>query len=492
MRGEGKTRSIRRREFLQLTGAGAVVPGAGIEPKSKPSRKAGATKTEAGARRPYNGPYTGAYLDRVAFPLGGMGAGMLCVEGTGTLSHVSLRHRPEVFHEPCVFAAVGIKGAPAAARVLEGPVPRWKLFGPAGSGNGLGGKSYGLPRFASASFLCRFPFATVALTDPEHPLEVEITAWSPFEPGDADGSSLPVAALEYRFRNRVEARVEAVFSWNAVNFMGQKDRPQAVRGVARGFVLWGGAQKDAPWEEGSFLAAVGEPDAQVNAAWFRGGWFDPLTLAWKDVVEAACFDRAPLAEGGPPSPGASLFVPMSLAPGASRTITLRFAWYVGRSDLRSGKDPLGTKHADPPERHRPWYAGRFGDVEEVEAHFAGRYDKLREGAARFRDRLYDTTLPPEVVEAVAANLAILKSPTVLRQADGRLWAWEGCSDGSGCCSGSCTHVWNYAQALAHLFPDLERSLRETELGPSQAANGHQTFRAALPIRPVEHDFHAAA
>jgi hypothetical protein len=81
---------------------------------------------------------------------------------------------------------------------------------------------------------------------------------------------------------------------------------------------------------------------------------------------------------------------------------------------------------------------------------------------------------------------------VLRQADGRLWAWEGCGDNNGCCHGSCTHVWNYAQAIPHLFPSLERTLRETEFGPSQDTRGHQTFRSNLPIRPVVHDFHAAA
>jgi hypothetical protein len=53
-------------------------------------------------------------------------------------------------------------------------------------------------------------------------------------------------------------------------------------------------------------------------------------------------------------------------------------------------------------------------------------------------------------------------------------------------------VWNYAQALPHLFPSLERTLRETEFGPSQNVAGHQTFRSALPIRPLEADFHAAA
>jgi uncharacterized protein (DUF608 family) len=87
---------------------------------------------------------------------------------------------------------------------------------------------------------------------------------------------------------------------------------------------------------------------------------------------------------------------------------------------------------------------------------------------------------------------ILKSPTCLRQKDGRFWAWEGCGDSSGCCSGSCTHVWNYAQALPHLFPALERTMRETEFGASQDEKGHQNFRAALPIRDTDHKFHAAA
>ena len=143
-------------------------------------------------------------------------------------------------------------------------------------------------------------------------------------------------------------------------------------------------------------------------------------------------------------------------------------------------------------RHQPWYAGRFADIEAVNAYWREHYDALRAETAAFSDCFYDTSLPAEVVEAVAANLTILKSPTVLRQKDGKLWAWEGCFDSAGCCPGSCTHVWNYAQALPHLFPDLERSLRETEFGPNQDELGHQVFRAAIPIRPVVHDFHAAA
>ncbi|MEM5775177.1 MAG: GH116 family glycosyl hydrolase, partial [Anaerolineaceae bacterium] len=97
-----------------------------------------------------------------------------------------------------------------------------------------------------------------------------------------------------------------------------------------------------------------------------------------------------------------------------------------------------------------------------------------------------------VLDAVSANLAILKSPTVLRQENGNVWAWEGCYCDKGCCSGSCTHVWNYAQALPHLFPQLERTLREQELLRSMDEQGHVNFRAALPDGPATHAFHAAA
>jgi len=417
---------------------------------------------------------------------------MLCLEGTGALSHVSLRNHPEVFHEPAVFAAISIKGKRRTARVLEGPVPARKLFGPPGTGNGAAGATYGLPRFPKASFKARFPFGTVTLIDNRLPITAEIVGWSPFEPGDADNSSLPVAALEYRFANRSRSRIEAVFSFNAKNFMSSGNNAQAVRPIAGGFILWGGGSKERPWEEGAFSATVSDASVKVNHAWFRGGWWDALTMAWKEVAEGACEERAPLKEGEP-SPGATLFVPFLLGPGESRTISLRLAWFSGQTNLRIGKDPADSATSSDQSKHfRPWYAERFADINSVNFYWRDHYDELRQKTGRFSQCFYDSTLPPELLEAIAANLTIIKSPTVLRQADGRLWAWEGCNDYGGCCHGSCTHVWNYAQAIPHLFPALERTLRETEFGPSQNDAGHQQFRSSLPIRPVEHDFHAAA
>lgn len=487
---------VPRREFLKrsATTLGAVgTAHLGAAPVADALAPGEEAQWTPAPRPTYDGVYQGARLNRVAFPMGGIGAGMICLEGTGALSQVSIRNQPDVFNAPCMFAAVSVKGARPAARVLEGPVPGWKIFGARGSANGDEGASYGLPRFAGARFKARFPFATVSLSDDAVPLEVQITGWSPFAPGDADSSSLPVAALEYRLLNPTLEPVDAVFSFNAKNFLPLDDKDRrAVRALPGGFVLWSGGSPEEPWKEAAFAVAVTDPAVQVNHAWFRGGWWDPLTMAWKEVADGASFDRPPITEGDP-SPGATVFVPFQAAPGGWKTITVRLAWYSGQTNIRRGTDP-----GAPPQgnlggpTYQPWYAGRFAGIDELAAFWRDQHDELKRNTQQFSACFYDSTLPPEAVEAVSANLSILKSPTVLRQTDGRLWAWEGCFDDRGCCYGSCTHVWNYAQAIPHLFPALERTLRETEFGPSQDERGHQAFRTALPIRQQVHDFHAAA
>ncbi len=167
------------------------------------------------------------------------------------------------------------------------------------------------------------------------------------------------------------------------------------------------------------------------------------------------------------------------------------SWHFPRSSLRNGK---GRNDANETSKatHQPWYASRFANIAETSAYWATHYARLREESLAFSDCFFDITLPAEVVEAVSANLTILKSPTILRQADGRLWLWEGSNDTEGSCEGSCTHVWNYAQAIAHLFPSLERGLRDSEFHENQDERGHQIFRATLPIRQNTNEWHAAA
>jgi len=252
----------------------------------------------------FNGPYTGKNLDQIAFPIGGLGAGMFCIEGTGAISHVSIRNSPDVRNEPELFAAIGIKGRPDLARVLEGPVPDWKKFSMPNGALGDIGKTWGLARFREPSFLSRFPFGEIQLKDKALPLEAEITGWSPFIPTDADNSSLPVGALEYSFRNTGQKRTEYVFSFNAGGFAPIKPMP-------KGFILSRKYTKGTPEEQCDWAFFTDDPVETVDYCWFRGGWFDPLTMAWKNIQNCVTNAVAPADNSG----GASLYVPFSLNPG---------------------------------------------------------------------------------------------------------------------------------------------------------------------------------
>lgn len=449
----------------------------------------------------YDSLFDKEHLDYIAFPIGGMGAGMFCLEGTGAISHMSVRNHPDLFNEPSMFAAIHVNGLENGTKVIEGPVPDRKKFGNPGNGTGSWGRTYGLPRFAEVeSFEAHFPFACIRLNDETMPVSAEITGWSPFIPGDEDNSSLPAGALEYSFTNTSSAEVNAVFSFNSRNFMGwnNSDESETLK-LDNGFALKCIPTKDNPQDAGAFaVSAPFESGVTTDCGWFRGGWFDPMTMAWNKVAAGDVTQVEP-AEG---TTGGSLYVPFKLAPGESRTIRLLFCWYVPRTEMRFGNDATEASdfglrydkslYKDYPEYYIPWYASRFASLDEVNGYWKDNYDSLRERTGIFTEAFYDSTLPVEVLRAVSDNLTILKSTTVLRQHDGRFWAFEGSGDDGGSCSGSCTHVWNYAQALPHLFPRMERTLRETEFNVSQDSYGHQMYRSGLPIRPLRHDHIAAS
>lgn len=505
-----------RRKFIKHLGIGGI--GATIAPAdlvTSPIQKTSEKKHQQhggipASKRAYNGSYTGEYLNRIAFPIGGIGAGMFCLEGSGAISHMSVRHRPEMFNEPGLFAALFIKGLKNGAKILEGPVPDWKKFGGAGAGNGSGGAITGLPHFQHAVFTARFPFATIDLSDPDIPLKVQITGWSPFIPTDDDNSSLPVGALEYSFVNNGTATADAVFSYNAKNFVRIDGGKSMINKLENGFILSEEGSKEKPHMKADFAIFTDQNDAVVDHAWFRGGWWDPLTMAWNKIKTGDISAVNPVESG---APGGSLYVPFRLAPGQRKIIKVHFAWYIPDTDQKHGKegeekegcDPASGCCASPSQLgidtydkdfdapfYKPWYSSRFKKVQEVADYWKQQYNALHKNSTLFKNAFFASTLPPEVMEAIAANLTILKSPTVLRQYDGRLWSYEGCSDNNGCCHGSCTHVWNYAQAIPHLFPALERSLRHTEFCESQSKEGHQNFRATLPIKAADHGFHPAA
>lgn len=377
--------------------------------------------TTVSTERAFNAVYQGENLNRLAFPIGGIGAGMFCIEGSGAISHVSVRNHPEVFKEPFIMAALSIKGLENGAKILEGPVPGWKVFGNPNTGNGAGEKSYGFPRFEKASFETRFPFGKIKLQDPDIPMEVSVTGWNPFIPTDEDNSSLPVAGLEYTFKNSSAKTIEACFSYHSENFLrietpsewgGQYNPGHSVAGIENGFLLRQDCAPDKPHYKGDFAIVCDAPGTVVDLCWFRGGWFDSRTVFWKDLTEFTFqADTTTLN-----SPGASLYVPFTLGPGEEKTVRLMMCWYVPNSNLRQGLGPVSDEQlkADLANclpgsgccpgsslYYQPWYSGRFKDISDILKYWKVNYEELKKRSELFSNAFYNSTLPPEVIEAAA-------------------------------------------------------------------------------------------
>jgi uncharacterized protein (DUF608 family) len=449
-----------RRSFLKKVGAvGATAAAVPVtfaevtEDKKHLSKELYSPKQQQENKRAYNEAYYGAYNNRIAFPIGGMGTGMFCMEGTGAISHMSIRHKPDLFSEPSMFAAISIKGLEKGAKVLEGPVPDWKKFGQKGAGNGMGGNTYGLPRFNDVSFEARFPFGIMHLKDEDIPLEIKVTGWNPFIPNDPDNSSLPVGGFEYQLKNTSNQSLEGTFSYNSKNFLTERGGTNSINKLKNGFILSEKGTDDKPSLKADFAIACNEPGTVVDYCWFRGGWWDPLTMIW-DTIKSGKLKKVNPVEKD--APGASIYIPFKIDPNQEKTIRVVMAWYVPDSDLKYGNDEGAEKNTkcdpasgccnspsdkglDPNDKdfsgdnYKPWYSSKFNNVEAVIQYFGSNYDDLLKKSMAFTESFYSSTLPDEVVEAVAANLTILKSPTVMRQYDGRLWNYEGCGDNWGCC-----------------------------------------------------------
>jgi uncharacterized protein (DUF608 family) len=135
---------------------------------------------------------------------------------------------------------------------------------------------------------------------------------------------------------------------------------------------------------------------------------------------------------------------------------------------------------------------RFADAWAVARHTVENLERLEGQSRDFHRAMFGSTLPRYVLDAVTATITVIRSNTCIWLEDGTFMAWEGCFDDDGCCEGTCTHVWNYAQAVAFLFPELERTMRRAEYLVETHADGKMDFRSYRQWGMAGHDHVPAA
>ncbi|MBM4060435.1 MAG: hypothetical protein FJ265_04960, partial [Planctomycetes bacterium] len=278
--------------------------------------------------------------------------------------------------------------------------------------------------------------------------------------------------------------------WDVREFQGKR-AVLTIRDERTG--AWGHVNVD----EIRFLDAP-PPSQQVTATHPQAGevalvGFDATTVALADagtvddlrqrlqgeIAPSARGVRAPLHA----PPLGAVVATVTLAPGERCTRTFALTWYFPHRRQRDDEgvgpgQPCGTDGPRVGNRYANWFHSALS----VARHLAESGERLAAATFACRDALYrDTTLPGWFVQRAAASLSTLATGTVQWWEDGRLWAWEGV----GCCAGTCGHVWNYAQGLAWLFPELERSVREHQdfaQGVGQKPDGAIGFRGTPRYR----------
>lgn len=159
---------------------------------------------------------------------------------------------------------------------------------------------------------------------------------------------------------------------------------------------------------------------------------------------------------------------IKLQPGKSESVDFVISWFFPNIKI----DKLDGQR---------YYSTLFTSARNVVKYISLNFNRLREQTLLWHDTWYDSSLPYWFLDRTFLNTSILASSTCLRFSNGRFWAWEGV----GCCAGTCAHVWQYAQAVARLFPELERDTRtRVDLGLAMQPNGAIFFRGEFNNFPA--------
>jgi len=430
--------------------------------------------------------------DQAAFLLGGIGTGNVSIGSRGELRDWEIFNRPAKGHTlPNTYFCIWAKkeSEEPVAKVLES-----RLNVPHAKSHGYHPNTgAGLPHMDNSTLRGEYPFAWIDFEDSMLPVKVSLQAYTPLIPLNALESGIPTAILSYRVKNDSDRSVDVAIAGSIANPVGEveygrfdhQEMPSGGHNFNAfrqneqfsGLFLSSEKHSETDLRFGNLSLVTTNEDVTYKRAWLRGAWFDWLREFWDDFATDGRLDDL-----GYETPSddrqtdtGSLSVYQTLAPGEEVTMRFVLTWYFPNR-INGWSDHVRVKEAGR-EIVQNHYADRFDSSWAVASYVVEHLDRLERETKLFHDALFGSTLPHYVIDALASNITALRSTTCFWLKDGRFLGYEGCFDDWGCCDGTCTHVWNYAQTLAFLFPALEQNMRKTEFLEEVHDDGKMNFRA---------------
>ena len=446
----------------------------------------------------------------VRFLLGGIGTGNISLDHNARLCDFELWNKPNKgFRSPYTFFAVRTETPDGKIRTkaLES-----QLAPPFDFSHGANTTDVcGIPRFRKGEMTGNYPFVNYKFSDKKMPVEAELEAFTPLIPLNVDDSSLPAAVLRYKIKNTTSEKLTVSVAGSMANLcnMAGKDiwnRPQDNKFINRyvqrenyrgiNFLPTGLTEKDLHYFEMAFLTTE-KNNVSYMDEWNEGAWWDGLQDFWNDFTKDG--ELTPGREfrykgnklHNSPLSIASLCIKKEIAPGDEATFEFIISWYQpNRVWAWSQEAPVcdcepGCCEPESGTVIKNYYS-KFGTPLKTADYLMDNIERLENESRKFANALMCGTMPEYVLDAVSANITVIRSTTCFMVEDGTFFGFEGCGDKSGCCVGNCTHVWNYTQTMAYLYPELERSMRRTEFRYETDDTGFMAFRALNYLKSGEH------
>ncbi len=415
--------------------------------------------------------YQGKELETIGMPCGGICAGQLYVRGDGTLARwwiannaykTSVPRPDHVISTPLGEHQSGYRTYRPASHIDQGFAIRVKL-------DGAGSVVRTLDRedFNDIRFFGEYPIATIEYrnrAESAWPVDVQLEVFSPFIPLNGRDSAHPATVLRFTVKSTASEAMEvSVAGWlqNAVcldweDRSGADSRNLAVRHAGLTSVqmdLTDRSPERSPLPRdhpqfGNMALSVLESQASVTANW------GSKTAFMADLSEDGKLDMRPGAQLplGEKLCGA-IASSFRLQAGEERDVTFLLTWHFPNRRQDNRFVPPGSPGGKG-RRVGNMYANWYGSSLAVAGYLAENFERLDRHTHLFLDTYFDTTLPYWFAQRIAMQVSTLATETCQWWSNGRFWGFEGV----GCCPGTCNHVWHYEQAMARLFPELQRSV----------------------------------
>lgn len=474
-----------------------------------------------GEQKKYNDHCTEA-----AFLLGGIGTGNVSVGVRGNLKDWEIFGKSgKGNYMPNQFFAIWIKedGKAPRAKVLES-----KIKPPYPGSHGYQAHEIGgLPRFERSSARGEYPYFWVDLEDASMPVKVTMESFTPFIPLNADDSGIPIAIIRYRVINETDAPIAVSvvgsisnltslkeydrYTWQSFQVEDEGVNEYKDDSVIRGLYFHPKTLTNTSMYYGTLSLTTTSKNVSYKRSWLRGGWWDGLQDMWDDfredgILETESYYVQKDTKYQAPEQNGSLSIHQTIEPYEEKVFEFQLSWSFpnrvncwstrlydeavrgteeqeivvsccgSASDCSTSASRTTEDKSEYPVI-RKYYSKAFPTAWHAARYTVDNLERLEKYTRAFHDALFQSTLPDYVIETIANNITILRSNTCFRLEDGTLMAWEGCFGEEGCCEGTCTHVWNYAQTIAFLFPELEQSMRRVEYMIETEEDGKMNFRS---------------